>query len=142
MKDKVFIDTDIILDLFLDRRPYSRYAADLFSLIEYNKITGCVSPLIFSNLFYIVRKEKSVAKAKEILGKLNILTNILTIDSKIIELSLVSSFKDFEDAVQYYTAKNNGIHTIITRNKEDYKVRDMIIVDAQEYLNIFKNKYF
>jgi len=135
--EKVFIDTDIILDLLMKRNPYYSYSVKLFDLIENKKISGNVSSLIFSNLFYIIRKTEGSEKAKIILKKLKLLVSILPVDVKIIELGLSSNIKDFEDAIQYYTAVENGIKTLITRNTDDYKDIKINIFTAEEFVNIF-----
>lgn len=133
--ERLYIDTDIILDLLMERNPHYVYSAKLFSLIEQGKIEGYVSSLIFSNLFYIIRKLRSNQKAIESLKKLKLLLKVLAVDEKIIELALNSNFKDFEDAIQYYATLQNGIGILITRNKEDYKKSDIILFTAEEYLN-------
>jgi len=135
MIDKVFIDSDIILDLIQERENYSD-ALKLFTLIEENKVKGHVSPLIFANLFYILRKQESNKIALQILIRLKALLHILTINEKIIELALSSGFKDFEDAIQYYSALEENLGYLITRNKEDYKKSGIIICNAKEYLAI------
>jgi predicted nucleic acid-binding protein len=133
--DKIFIDSDIILDLIQERENYSD-ALQLFTLIEENKIKGFVSPLIFANLFYILRKQESSKFALQVLIRLKALLHILTIGDKIIELALSSGFKDFEDAIQYYSALEENLEYLITRNKEDYKKTGIIICNAKEYLAI------
>jgi predicted nucleic acid-binding protein len=133
--DKVFIDSDIILDLIQEREHYSD-ALQLFTLLEENKIKGYVSPLIFANLFYILRKQESNKFALQVLIRLKALLRVLTINEKIIELALSSGFKDFEDAIQYYSALEENIEYLITRNKEDYKISGIIICNAKEYLAI------
>lgn len=131
--DKIFVDSDIILDLIQERENYSD-ALKLFTLIEENKVKGYVSPLIFANLFYILRKQESNAFAVQILMRLKALFRILTINEKIIELALSSGFKDFEDAIQYYSALEENVGYLITRNTEDYKKSGIIICNAKEYL--------
>ena len=138
--EKVFIDSDIILDLLMKREPYYLSSVKLFDLIENKKIIGYVSPLIFSNLYYIIRKLENREKAINSLKKLKILLKILTIDEKIIELSLSSNFKDFEDSIQYYTAIENDIRNFITRNIHDYKSVKINVFTADEYINIYKEK--
>jgi predicted nucleic acid-binding protein len=133
MTDKVFIDSDIILDLIQERENYSD-AVRLFSLIEENKVAGYVSPLIFANLFYILRKQDSNKFALQVLTRLKALLHILTINEKIIELALSSGFKDFEDALQFYSALEANLEYLITRNKADYKKTGIIICNAREYL--------
>ena len=131
--DKVFIDSDIILDLIQEREHFTE-ALKLFTLIEENKIRGYVSPLIFSNLFYILRKQESNKFALQVLTRLKTLLRILTVNEKIIEMALLSEFKDFEDAIQYYSALEARLEYLITRNKEDYKKSGIIICNAKEYL--------
>jgi predicted nucleic acid-binding protein len=137
--DKIFIDSDIILDLIQERENYSD-ALQLFTLIEENKVLGYVSPLIFANLYYILRKQESGRFALQVLIRLKALLNILTVNDKIIELALSSGFKDFEDAIQYYSALEENLEYLITRNKEDYKKPGIIICTAREYLSIRSSK--
>jgi predicted nucleic acid-binding protein len=134
--EKVFIDTDIILDLIMKRKPYYFPAAKLFKLIENKKISGHVSSLIFSNLYYIIRKSEGNEKAKDILKKLKLLVKIISVNEKIIELGLSSNFKDFEDSIQYYAAIENGIKNLITRNVDDYKKAKINVFTAEEYINL------
>lgn len=138
--EKVFVDSDIILDLLMKREPYYAASVKLFGLIENKKIEGYVSSLIFSNLFYIIKKLENKEKAINSLKKLKILLNILPIDNKIIELGLTSNFKDFEDSLQYYAAIENGIKTLITRNINDYKSAKINIYTADEYINIYNDQ--
>ncbi len=135
---KVFIDSDIILDLFAKREPHYEHAAQLFTLIARKKILGYSSPVIFVNIHYVLRKLTSHLVAIENLRKLKSLIKILPIDDRVIELALSSKFKDFEDSVQYHTAKLNEIKILITRNKKDYKNVDITILTAEEFLKILK----
>ncbi len=137
--NKIFVDSDTILDLFTKRVPFYKYSAELFTIVDSGKVAAYVSPLIFANLFYVLRKIQSKNFAIENLQKLKLLVKILPVDDKIISLALISDFKDFEDAIQYYTSKANNINFIITRNKSDYKVDDIIIFTAEEYLDILRS---
>jgi predicted nucleic acid-binding protein len=132
--EKVFVDSDIILDLLAKRDPHYRSAAILFSQVEKGALQAFISPLILANLFYILRKSTSNAKAKETLKKFKTLIQILPVNDKTIEQALNSEFPDFEDAVQYYTAMKNGIKILITRNKKDYKKAAMTICTVEEFL--------
>jgi predicted nucleic acid-binding protein len=134
--DRIFIDTDIILDLIQKRTPFYNDAVRLFSLIEEKQIAGHVSPLIFANLYYILRKANSKMFAIQTLVRLKALVSVLTIDEKIIELALSSGFKDFEDAIQYYAALGANLKYLITRNKADYRESGIIVCTAREYLSI------
>ncbi|MBZ0181024.1 MAG: PIN domain-containing protein [Melioribacteraceae bacterium] len=131
---KVFVDSDIILDLLAKREPHYLHAAKLFTLIDQQKVKGYTSPIVFANLHYLLRKNSSNSAALKSLRKLKTLINLLSVDERIIEQSLNSEFTDFEDAIQYFAAVNNGISIIITRNKADYKKGKIPIVTAEEFL--------
>jgi predicted nucleic acid-binding protein len=132
--EKLFIDTDIILDLLTAREPFYEYAATLFSLADNGKVSLHVSSLSFSNLNYMLSKQYSAAQARKLLSKFKTIVKVLAVDEKITELALSSDFKDFEDALQYYTAIANNIKMLITRNLKDYKHADIPVMTAEQYL--------
>lgn len=134
----IFIDSDIILDLFAERKPHYIHAANLFTLIDRKKVNGYTSPLVFANIHYILKKKTNNEMALLYLRKLKTLLKILPVDEKNIEQSLNSDFNDFEDAIQYHTAINNGIKFLITRNKGDYKKSKISICTAEEYLKMLQ----
>lgn len=135
---RIFIDTHIILDLLAERDPFYIHSAILFTYIDSGKVRAFVSSLIFSNLFYILRKDNTREKSIEILTKLKSLVTILPVDSKMIESTLQSGFKDFEDAIQYYTAKAGKCNFIITRNIKDFKSSHIDVGTAEDYLKIIE----
>jgi predicted nucleic acid-binding protein len=132
--EKVFVDSDIVLDLLSGREPNSRYAAELFSLADQNSIKLYVSSLTFANVNYILSKQVSNGQARKLLLKFKTLINVLSVNDKIIELALASDFFDFEDAIQYNTAIENGITTLLTRNLKDFKKAEIAILTAQQFL--------
>ena len=134
--EKVFVDSDIVLDLLSGRQPHYSYAAELFSLADGNLIKLYVSSLTFANVNYILSKQLSAGQARKMLLKFKTLVNVLAVNDKIIELSLASDFHDYEDAIQYNTAIENGITILLTRNLKDFKKAEIAILTAQQYLNI------
>lgn len=132
--EKAFIDTDIILDVLAKREPHYEFAAHLLSLADRGKIKLGVSALTFSNLNYLLSKQFGSAKARKTLIRFKTLVSVITVDDKIIELALASNFKDFEDAIQYYCAINNGFKTLLTRNLKDYKTANIPVMTAEGYL--------
>ena len=130
----LFVDSDIILDLLAKREPYYIHAANLFTLIDQKEINAFTSPIVFANLHYLLKKLTSNATALKSLRKLKTLINILPVDERVIEQSLNSEFADFEDAIQYFTAVNNKINIIITRNKIDFKKSKISVLTAEEFL--------
>ncbi|MFA5405453.1 MAG: PIN domain-containing protein [Ignavibacteria bacterium] len=131
---EIFVDTDVILDLFIDRKPFSLYSEQLFGLADKKYIIIYISSLSFSNIFYIIRKFESSKKAYEILRKLKTIVSVLSVDEKIIDLALTSEFNDFEDAIQYFAAKENGIEILVTRNIKDYKKAKIKVISSDEFL--------
>lgn len=132
--EKVFVDSDIVLDLLSGREPHSRYAAELFSLADENSIKLYLSSLTFANVNYILSKQVSAGQARKLLLKFKTLINVLSVNDKIIELALASDFFDFEDAIQYNIAIENGITTLLTRNLKDFKKAEIAILTAQQFL--------
>ena len=116
-KPTVFLDSDVILDVFANREPYYQDSAKLLSLIEQKHVLGFTTPLVFANIHYILRKLKSKEEALQNLRKLRIIVSVLALDENHTDSALNSDFSDFEDALQYYSAKGNSLDCIITRNK-------------------------
>lgn len=132
---RLFLDTSIVIDLLANREPFYRSAAQLFSLADKKKLQLCVSALTFANTNYILLKEMKLDEAKLILRKLKLLVKVISLDDKIIGLSLSDSdFNDFEDALQYYSALENGDNMIITRNLKDFQKSKIPVLTAEQYL--------
>lgn len=136
MKDKLFIDTDIILDIALAREPHYYSSAFISSLIESKSVVGFTSSVIVSNIYYIIRKVDSHKTAIDFISKMRLFINILPVNDEIISLALESHFKDFEDAIQYYCAYNNHVDYLITRNVKDYSKAQMKVHTPLEYLKL------
>ncbi len=131
---KVFVDTDIILDLLAKRDPHYQYSAKLFSLADEDEIKVYVSSLSFSNLNYILSKQFTTVQARKKLLTFKTLVNVLSVSEKSVDLALNSDFNDFEDALQYFTALEFKISTLITRNLKDYKKADISVLTAEQFI--------
>lgn len=134
--DQLFIDTDVALDLLGRREPHYQAAALLFSLADKKKIMLGISSLSFSNLHYLLSRQYNAAESRRLLIKFKVLVRVLAVDDKINELALSSSFTDFEDAIQYHTAIENGIHLLLTRNIKDYKKAQIAVMTPESYLRL------
>ncbi len=135
----LFVDTDVIIDFIIDRQPFSIDAAKVFTLIEQKKIKGYTSALCYSNLYYVLSKYAPHKKVITMLNELSELVGILKVDDNIIKASLASDFKDFEDAIQYYTAQEyKRIDVIITRNIKDYKKSSLPVMTPETFLKTFE----
>ncbi|MCI6815667.1 MAG: PIN domain-containing protein [Treponema porcinum] len=132
--NKIFVDTDVILDLLARRIPHFHFSAVLFTFAEMKKLELYTTPLIIANTFYILRKQLGNESAKNVLRKLRILLHIIDSTESIIDKALNSDFSDFEDAIQYYTALEYGIPVILTRNIRDYKKASIVVQTPESYL--------
>jgi len=131
---KIFIDTDVCLDLLAKREPHYLYAATLFTLADKGELKLAVSSLSFSNLNYLLSRQYSMVEARRILRKFKVLVQVLSVDDKVIQLALNSKFKDFEDAIQYFTAIESGITFLLTRNIKDYKKAEIPVQTPELYV--------
>ncbi len=135
----VLIDSDVILDYFIDREPFAEHAAKVISLCDSNEIRGFVTPVMYSNVYYILRNIASHAQVIDKLYKLSTFTEVLVIDKNIIMQSLKSGFRDFEDALQNYSAESHKkIDVILTRNVKDYKQSSLAVMTPEQYLKARK----
>ncbi len=139
--DHILIDTDVILDFFFDRKPFSNDASEMLSLCEKGLLKGFVTPVIISNIYYLLRK---TAKHEKVIYSLKMLMNIIdisVIDKDTILKALNSEFKDFEDALQNFSAqKESEIKVIITRNTKDFKSSNLAIMTPEVYLKTLNNE--
>lgn len=130
----VFVDTDIILDLLASRQPFYAHSARLFSLADNGKIRLYVSALSFANLNYLLSRQYSASQSRKKLLAFKTLVTVLPVSDKIVELSLSSDFKDFEDALQYHTAIEHKISLILTRILKDYKFASISVMTAEQFI--------
>ncbi len=132
---KVLIDSDVVMDFLGKRQPFYADSVKILSLCELKKIQGFVTPVIVSNIYYLLRL---VEKHENVIEKLKVLMSfldILVIDKTTIIEALNSGFSDFEDALQNYAAEHsNSVSAIITRNSKDYKNSNLSVFTPTEFL--------
>jgi len=132
---KLFVDTNIVIDLLSRREPYYEEAATLFSLADKNQVELSLSSLTVANTSYALLRQMDSIKAKSILRKLRLIVKILPLDDKIVGLALNDeTFTDFEDGLQYFTAMENRQETIITRNLKDFKNSKIPTITAEQFI--------
>ena len=134
---KILIDTDVILDFFFDRQPFSESAAKILSLCEKKEVSGYVTPVIVSNVYYLLRQTATHEKVIENLRLLMSFIDVLIVDKSAILQALNSEFKDFEDALQNYSAEQSKkIDVIITRNIKDFKRSNLAVMTPDNYIKL------
>ena len=129
----LFIDTNVVIDFLTDRKPFSNLAGKLFDYSVKGKVKMYLSAVSYSNIYYVVKKVSSHKEAIKILNKLEEMTEIIDTTTSTIKNALGSEFKDFEDAIQYFSAKlNSNINGIVTRNGRDFKHSTISIFSLEE----------
>jgi len=131
---KVFVDTDVCLDLLSGRAPFNKSAEMLFSLADRKSIKIYVSSLSFSNIDYVLKSQYASIHSRQIIAKFKTLVVVLPVESKTIDLAIASDFHDFEDAIQYSCAIENNLKTIITRNIKDYKKSTIAVLTPESFI--------
>ena len=116
----VFIDTNVLLDVMLERRGFYRDSLAVWSLAEQGKIAGQISVISFNNIYYIVRKIRSRKTADRVLVMLRDVFTPISLDGKILNQAIAAGFADFEDAIQYYSALHADASCIISRNPDHF----------------------
>ena len=124
MAYNIFIDADIILDVLLKREDFYQDSYAIFILGEQDEINLYSSSSIILNVQYIgtrlLSNKKSVAKT--IYYLLENFIDVINPTKQTILKAYDSDYSDYEDAVQYFTAKDSGIiDYFVTRNVKDYK---------------------
>jgi predicted nucleic acid-binding protein len=118
---KILFDTNVVLDVLMDRPPFSDAAVELFSYVEEGTITGYLCGTTITTVYYIASKTIGAAGAREGIRKLLTLFEVAPINRAVIESAVSSDFNDFEDAVIHESACHVAADAIVTRNQKDFE---------------------
>lgn len=133
---KIFVDTNIIIDLLADRRPHSKFAIALFEKAESQKVKLFASSHSFATTYYLLKKHIDDKNLRLILLRLLEYVNIILIDIHVIKRGLKSKHKDFEDALQILAALSvDKMDCIVTRDLKDFKDSEIPVFSPDEILN-------
>ncbi|MDR3248811.1 MAG: PIN domain-containing protein [Treponema sp.] len=136
MTKKVFIDSDIILDLALFRAPWVHYSKHVLALAENGLIQGLTSLNCVANIHYILKKVRGESDTRFFISQILRYISVLSMDHRTVLEALESDFTDFEDALQYGAAQRNQCDCIVTRNIGDYKTAQMDVQTPEEFLRL------
>lgn len=131
---KVLIDTNIILDVFCNRKDFAEDSSKVFKLCEVKKVTGYISALSISNIMYIMRKELEPKRIKEILEQLSLIFEFVDLKADDLKRASALEFNDYEDAIQSVQANRIKANYIITRNIKDYNKSKVTAIKPSEFL--------
>ena len=135
---KIFLDTNIVLDFLGEREGFYEPAAKILTLADQKKIQIYTSPTSISNTFYLLSKFENTKIALDKIRKFKVLCSISVVDDEVVEKAINSDFKDFEDAMQYFSALASNCDLIITRNEKDFKNALIPVMNGESYLETLK----
>ncbi len=130
----VFVDTNILLDVLARREPFYADSAEVWTLAETGRISGFASTLSLPNLYYLLRRVKGQQAARKALGILRDIFTLVPLDLQITNQAIDAGIKDFEDAIQFFSALRAGTGVLVTRNPRDFPVGDVAIQTPSEFL--------
>jgi predicted nucleic acid-binding protein len=135
---RLFLDTNVMLDLLGERDPFYVSAAKIATLADKRSLQIVVSALSYATISYFLSKYEGMEKTKDKLRKFKVISEICELDEVIIEKGLNSDFLDFEDSLQYFSALRTECDIIVTRNGKDFKKSEIPVMSPDEFLNSIK----
>jgi len=133
---KVLLDTNIVLDVLLDRKPHSIESAEVFRLIEQGRAEGLLCATTITTLDYLLSQSMKRSESRILLTQLMKLFEVASVNRAVIESALTSRMDDFEDAVLDHAAQNSGADAIVTRNSKDFTRGKSKVMDPKQFIRL------
>jgi len=131
---KVFLDTNVLLDFLLDRKPFNDDVAEIIEQSIEGKMKICVSSITITDTNYIIGRSEGIKSANKKTKEILELVEVENVGETTVHKSASSKFNDFEDGVQNYCAVEAKHKIIVTRNVKDYKASELSIMTPKEFL--------
>lgn len=131
----ILVDTNVLLDVFLERDPFFETSSQIVGLVEQGEIEGWICGTTVTTIFYLLAKALSRVQAENNIRKLLKIFHVSNINRVVLEDALTSGFKDYEDGVLYQSAVHANLEAIVTRNTKDFKESDLPVYSPAEFLN-------
>nr|WP_228036300.1 PIN domain-containing protein [Microcystis sp. LEGE 00066] len=135
------VDTNIIIDIALERQPYFTNSETVLAFVEQGQIEGYISASTISDLYYLIRKQKGRDLTIEFLQEILTFCQIATVNKAAIIMAFITNFQDFEDSIQYSTAVVNKLDAIITRNPQDFPIITPRIITPEQLIVELTNSH-
>jgi predicted nucleic acid-binding protein len=117
---RVFLDTNVLLDVLLARQPSYAASAAAWTSVESGRHIGGISAISFNNAYYLIRRSKGDAEARKAIATMRGFFEVVPLDASILDGAIGSPLKDFEDAIQWFSAQRMAADFLITRNDGDF----------------------
>ncbi len=135
---KVFLDTNIVVDFLGEREGFYLPAAKAMTLADQKKIKIFTTGNTITTTYYLISKYENPKAALEKIRKFKLLCSISILNDEVVDKAIISNFKDFEDGIQYYSAVATNCDLIITRNERDFKNAMIPVMNAESFLQTIK----
>ncbi len=135
---KILLDTNVVLDLLLDREPWSKAAAKLFSRIESGALEGYLGATTVTTIYYLATKAVGAGAARQEIRRLLALCAVAPVNRPVLEATLELDFVDFEDSVLHEAARQVAAEAIVTRDPRGFKKADLSVLTPDECLVILE----
>lgn len=130
---KIFLDTNIIVDLIADRKPFSKYSIEIFKKAEEKKIKLFTSSHSIATTHYLLKKYLEEKILRDVLYNLLDYVTVIAVDTDVLKKGLRSKHKDFEDSIQILCASTiEKIDCIVTRNTKDFRDSEILVLTPDE----------
>lgn len=137
---KILLDTNIVLDVLMDRMPFSDPAVELFSKVEDGTVIGYLCGTTITTVYYLASKTVGTARAQEEIRKLLTIFEVAPVNRPVLESVLAAEFNDFEDAVIHEAACHVGADAIVTRNQKDFRKSRIAVYSSEELAKILSSR--
>lgn len=129
---KVLLDTNVVLDVLLDREPFVDASAQLLARVESGELTGYLCASTVTTIHYLLAKFLGTQRALSEIRKLLSIFEIAPVNRPVLESALDRDFKDFEDGVIHESALLMDVEALITRNQKDFKKANLAVYSPEE----------
>ena len=130
----MIIDTNVVLDVLLEREPFVKAAVDVFCLVEESRLDAFICATTITTIDYLLTQSLPASEARDTLHRLISLFEIATVNRSVIERALMSKINDFEDAVLDEAGQMAGADSVVTRNTKDFTGSTLKVFDPNEFL--------
>ena len=130
----VFFDTNVLMDVLLQRYPFVTESREVWFLAERGKIAGLASALSFPNIYHVVRKALGAETALSMMTLLRDTFTAVPLDEQILNQAMDAKFSDFEDAIQYFSALRADAECLLTRNPDHFPASGLRVLSPEEFL--------
>lgn len=131
---RVFVDTNILLDVLARREPFYPDAARIWSLAERGRIEALISVISFNNVYYVVRKASNRKSAERSLRLMRGIFTPVSLSVQILNQAIDAGYDDFEDAIQFHSAIQADADCLVTRDKGHFAATHLPVLSPAAFL--------